>query len=366
MIKFVIPFPAGQGDFVSIDYNDVVACVNVRGINGLMLSPETRRNKTGQPPQDAPIGIHNEPVSLYFCWLCAVSFHDSDLFDFPDFRKGNAYYPVNALSRKKWRWSRRLVIRIPLPESDPAGMQGLFRLTFYPISNILQGLEISDAFFERNVSLPETNRDLNDAMRHAPLEIEVKFHLSDIDPMRDRLIAVNAIPSGRVFETNIRFENGLKSLKREGILLRLRHDNRSRLTFKSTPSTPDTQFKVHKELEMEVSDFQACQDILKALGYLPEQIYEKWRETFVLDDTSLLIDTMPFGTFLEIEGEKSKIREVANRLSLNWKERILLNYLEIFEVVQREEGLGFADITFDNFKGVRLDINKYLPSLYAG
>jgi adenylate cyclase class 2 len=176
---------------------------------------------------------------------------------------------------------------------------------------------------------------------------------------------MGAVSSGRVFETNIRFENRSKSLKREGILLRLRHDNQSRLTFKSTPSTPDTEFKVHKELEVEVGDFQACQDILEALGYTPEQVYEKWRETFILDDTNILIDTMPYGVFLEIEGDRSEIRTIADRLSLNWKERILLNYLEIFEVIQREEGLGFADITFENFEGVRLDINKYLPLLYA-
>lgn len=213
--------------------------------------------------------------------------------------------------------------------------------------------------------MPETNRELNNAMARAPLEIEVKFHIAESDPMRDRLIAMNAAPGSRVFETNIRFENRLKSLKKEGTLLRLRQDDRSRLTFKSTPSAPDTQFKVHKELELEVSDFQACQDILKALGYLPEQVYEKWRETFVVDDTNLLIDTMPYGTFLEIEGEKSKIREMADRLSLNWKERILLNYLEIFEIIQREEGLEFTDITFDNFKEVHLDINKYLPLLFA-
>jgi adenylate cyclase class 2 len=214
--------------------------------------------------------------------------------------------------------------------------------------------------------LSETNREPNDAMVDAPLEIEVKFHLSDIDPVRERLIAMRAIPSGRIFETNIRFENRSKSLKREGVLLRLRRDDRNRLTFKSTPSTPDTQFKVHKELEVEVGDFQACQDILKALGYLPEQVYEKWRETFVLEDTNLLIDMMPYGTFLEIEGEKSGIREIADRLGLDWKERILLNYLEIFEVIQRELGLDFVDITFDNFEGVPLDISKYLPLLHAG
>jgi adenylate cyclase class 2 len=210
------------------------------------------------------------------------------------------------------------------------------------------------------------NRELNHSTAYSPLEIEVKFHLPEIEPIRDRLLAFRATPSGRVFETNIRFENALKSLKKQGILIRLRQDDRTRLTFKACLPTPDTQFKVHKELEVEVGDFETCRSILEALGYYPEQTYEKWRETFVLDDTNLLIDTMPYGEFLEIEGEKSHIREMADRLGLNWEERILLNYLEIFEVIQRAEDLRFSDITFDNFRIIHFDIEKYLPLLYAG
>jgi adenylate cyclase class 2 len=210
------------------------------------------------------------------------------------------------------------------------------------------------------------NRALNHTLRPSPLEIEVKFHLPEIEPIRDRILAMQATPSGRVFETNIRFENALKSLKKQGILIRLRHDDRSRLTFKASLPTPDTQFKVHKELEVEVGDFHVCRSILEALGYCAEQTYEKWRETFVVNDTKLLIDTMPYGVFLEIEGDKSHIREMADRLGLNWKERILLNYLEIFEVIQRAEDFRFSDITFDNFKAIHFDIGKHLPLLYAG
>ena len=171
----------------------------------------------------------------------------------------------------------------------------------------------------------------------APLEIEVKFHLPEIKPVRDGLLAIGAIQYGRVFETNIRFEDVSNSLRKQGILLRLRKDDRIRLTFKSSPSRPDTQFKVHRELEVEVGDFEACHSILKGLGFHQEQIYEKWRETFVLNNTKFLIDTMPYGVFLEIEGQKSSIRNNADRLGLNWEKRILLNYLEIFEVVQRED-----------------------------
>jgi adenylate cyclase class 2 len=117
---------------------------------------------------------------------------------------------------------------------------------------------------------------------------------------------------------------------------------------------------------MEVDDFDTCRTILEGLGFHPAQTYEKWRETFTLRDTKLLIDTMPYGVFLEIEGDKSGIRNMADQLALKWKERIVLNYLEIFEIIRREEGLPFNDVTFDNFGQTRIDIKAYLPVLYAG
>ena len=74
---------------------------------------------------------------------------------------------------------------------------------------------------------------------------------------------------------------------------------------------------------------------------------------------------MPYGVFLEIEGEKSEIRNVSDQLDLNWEERIVLNYLEIFEIIQREENLPFKDITFENLRRTPVDISRYLPLLYV-
>ena len=199
-----------------------------------------------------------------------------------------------------------------------------------------------------------------------PLEIEVKFHLPEVDSMRNLILSLGATPYSRVFETNTRFEDGAKSLKDQGILLRLRKDDRIRLTFKSLPSALDEDFKIHRELEVQVDDFETCRAILEGLGFHPAQTYEKWRETFTLRDTKLLIDTMPYGVFLEIEGEKSGIRNIANQLALKWKERIVLNYLEIFEIIRHKEGLPFNDVTFDHFERTRVDIETYLPVLYAG
>ncbi len=198
-----------------------------------------------------------------------------------------------------------------------------------------------------------------------PLEIEVKFFLVDPEPLRRRLEALGARSSGRCFESNLRFDDGSRSLRRRGALLRLRKDRETILTFKDR-GPDDTEFKVHRELEVNVSDFDRAMQILQALGFDPVQRYEKWRETYRLEETEFCLDTLPFGEFLEIEGEKDAIRRYAGRLGLRWESRILDNYLAIFSLLKERRGLGFTDVTFDNFKGLDADLGPLAASLQAG
>lgn len=191
------------------------------------------------------------------------------------------------------------------------------------------------------------------------IETEVKFILSDVQSVRERIVELGVDLKGRVFETNIRFEDIDESLLRKKSLLRLRRDANTKLTYKSEPAIKDDQFKTFRELEVQVSDFTTMKLILEHLGFHQAQIYEKWRETFIFDDTILCIDTMPFGDFLEIEGKKEYIREIASKLGLQWGQRITLNYLAIFDIIRQELKLPFTDVTFDNFQKIRIDIAKY-------
>jgi len=200
-------------------------------------------------------------------------------------------------------------------------------------------------------------------MKH--VETEVKFYLPEIEPVRNMIIRMDAESTGRIFETNLRFEDADNTLIRQRSLLRLRKDDRTRLTFKAPSNDPDAEFKTLKELEVEVSDFSTMRRILEALGYHAEQIYEKWRETFVVQTTTLCLDTMPFGNFLEIEGEKTAIKGMAARLGLLWEKRITANYLAIFESIRQEFELPFADLTFENFKGASLDIARAMRRFEA-
>lgn len=193
------------------------------------------------------------------------------------------------------------------------------------------------------------------------LETEVKFHLPFPETIRSRIQEADAQFAGRSFEKNIRFEDDACSLMKKKALLRLRKtESRIELTYKGEPPEKNMDFKVHRELEVTVSDFDTTASILKELGFHEEQIYEKYRETWNLDETVVCMDNMPFGDFLEIEGSPENIRKTAASLGLDWEKRILENYLSIFQTLKNERRLSFNNVTFENFKKVDLDFSELL------
>ena len=198
------------------------------------------------------------------------------------------------------------------------------------------------------------------------LEIEVKFHLKDIDRMRRRILELGVESSGPVFESNIRYEDNENSLIQKKALLRLRQAEKTTLTFKSRPKMKSKDFKVLNELEVEVGDMATMGQILESLGFHPEQKYEKWRETLIVDRTGLFLDRMPYGDFLEIEGQPQDIKSCASRLGLDWRRRILLNYIEIFEIIRKKLNLNIKDLTFKNFENLNMDMTAFLDKLEAG
>ncbi|MCF8025549.1 MAG: class IV adenylate cyclase [Desulfobacteraceae bacterium] len=192
------------------------------------------------------------------------------------------------------------------------------------------------------------------------METEVKFYLPDPEGIRKRIRDMGAQYKDESFERNIRFEDSGCSLINKNALLRLRRtDSRIELTYKGEPPEKNRDFKVHQELEILVSDFDTAADILKALGFHEEQVYEKHRETWRLGDTVLCMDKMPFGFFFEIEGQPEDIRQIAGGLGLDWEKRILANYLAIFERLKTDCALCFNDVTFENFKNVELDFSDF-------
>ena len=191
-----------------------------------------------------------------------------------------------------------------------------------------------------------------------PLEIEIKFYISDIDEIRKKIRSAGADWKSGGFESNIRFDDQSMRLTRERKLLRLRQDSGCRMTVKTPSEDADAGFKIFRELEVTVGDLKTMTAILGELGYFPRQIYEKERETYRFKQTDLCLDTLPFGHFLEIEGEKDDIRIAAEALSLNWDERMTANYLSLFDALRKQLHLPFENVTFENFRNMKLDRSR--------
>lgn len=199
------------------------------------------------------------------------------------------------------------------------------------------------------------------------LEIELKFYVSDFESLRARLTNLGAVRTGQpALEHNIRYETGDDRLLKNKSLLRLRKDRQTTLTFKSPPPEKDDRFKVYRELEVGVSDFETMDAILNAIGYFRRQVYEKRRETWQLSGALLCLDAMPFGSFLEIEGRPDTITQAVRDLGLAWEHRILANYLGMFAILRRKEGWTFFDVTFDNFADLRFSFERYRHLFEAG
>lgn len=190
------------------------------------------------------------------------------------------------------------------------------------------------------------------------LEVEVKFFVPDLAVIRERLLAARAeIVQPRIYEHNIRYDNAWDGLLRKGRLLRLRQDKIARLTYKGIPPEEiQSEVKVREELEIEISDFATTADILTRIGFEEKQVYEKYRETFQLGQVEVVLDEMPFGDFVELEGEENYIRETADLLQLDWDKRILDNYLALMSRLKEHHNLPFEDLTFGNFADLDISV----------
>jgi adenylate cyclase class 2 len=163
-----------------------------------------------------------------------------------------------------------------------------------------------------------------------PIEIEKKYGLGPgrVEPLRRRLKEVGAEGRGSAeFEENIIYTGpGLDPARR---VLRLRRKGgRAVFTFNERDSG-SSPVKRQREEETEVSDAGAMSAILEALGYRPVLVYEKRRETWRVADTEVVIDELPFGLFVEIEGEEASILEVEKLLGLDEAEVEHATYPEL-------------------------------------
>lgn len=185
-------------------------------------------------------------------------------------------------------------------------------------------------------------------------ETEIKLYVPDLDAVKQKLEAADAaLKAPRVYERNVRYDDAERSLTPKGIVVRLREDTRVRLTYKDDGKVADG-ITSRFEAEVEVSDFDAMETILSKMGYSPYLVYEKYRTTYELSDAEIVLDEMPYGNFVEIEGEAETIKSLIKTLELWSAKQFEGSYSTLFERLRQKLGLKFSDLTFENFKGVKV------------
>jgi adenylate cyclase class 2 len=148
------------------------------------------------------------------------------------------------------------------------------------------------------------------------IEIEKKYRLTK--PQREavlqRLPQIGARLRGEEFEENTLYDGA--SLDSGHSVLRLRRVGKSAvLTYKERfPSS--SSIKHQREDETRVEDPEAMEAILDALGFTPVLVYEKRRQTWRLGKAEIVVDELPFGLFMEIEGAEEEILAVERKLAI--------------------------------------------------
>ncbi|MGJ3240078.1 MAG: class IV adenylate cyclase [Anaerolineae bacterium] len=192
-------------------------------------------------------------------------------------------------------------------------------------------------------------------------ETEVKIYVADIDALRALLDqGPTTLSQARIYERNVRYDLDDNSLMQQGLVLRLRQDDAIRLTYKS-PGSVEQGIVTREELEVNVSDFDTMQEILNKLGYTPSMVYEKYRTTYQYHNTSIMLDEMPYGDFIEVEGNSEDIEFVLTELGLQNDERCSDSYAKLFDYVKHHLELTFRDLTFDNFEGIDVPASAFIP-----
>ena len=181
-------------------------------------------------------------------------------------------------------------------------------------------------------------------------EIEVKFKISSTEEMLKIILNTGAVLEQETrFEKNLRWDDAEETLTKTHQVLRLRDNGgTSVLTYKAEKQN-NKGIADREEIETVVTDFDNTRLILERLGYKIVFIYEKYRSIYRLGDTQLFLDHTPIGDYIEIEGpDDLAIRRAAERLGLNWDDRISKGYRNLFKTWKKQTEFPGRDMTFNS------------------
>jgi len=148
------------------------------------------------------------------------------------------------------------------------------------------------------------------------IEIEKKYRLTR--ELRTAVVAAlgefgakfvrNDIEENTIFSNDLLFKN------RAMVRIRKTSD-RSMITFKQRTGSISEE-KQQIEYETRIDDANVARSILENIGLRIVLIYEKKRATYKFRNSEVVLDELPFGLFMEIEGPLTAIAEAEMLLGI--------------------------------------------------
>ena len=158
------------------------------------------------------------------------------------------------------------------------------------------------------------------------IETEKKYRL-DADSKREVTEALKEMSAEYVrrdFEENVIYSS--PHLRQINGAVRLRHvGDCTVLTFKRRVPN-DAGVKQQVEHETEVRDAESMRAILSELQIEPVLVYEKYRDTWKFRSVEVVLDELPYGSFMEIEGTITGIKEAEMLLGIEHLEVVPETY----------------------------------------
>lgn len=170
------------------------------------------------------------------------------------------------------------------------------------------------------------------------IEIEKKYSLTadEREKVLRRLNEIGARFEGEDFEENTIFGGGFLNLKSAALRIR-KTDAKTILTYKQRQIS-ESAVKQQIEHETEIADAETMRLILENLGYRPALVYEKRRRTWQFNNVEVVLDELPFGLFMEIEGDLSEILAAEKHLEIEDLPAVMETYPLLTERLGERRG----------------------------
>jgi adenylate cyclase class 2 len=184
-------------------------------------------------------------------------------------------------------------------------------------------------------------------------EIEIKFRVDDIRALNRRLRQSGFhLVTRRTHEMNTLYDVRGQLLRKRAELLRLRkYGSEWLLTHKAKGKSG--RHKTRVENETKIADGAKMEAILRALGFSPTFLYEKFRAEWSDGKGHVVVDQTPISNFGEIEGPSRWIDRTAKRLQIPRNNYITATYSELFFQWKKQTGSPANEMTFKAVRSKR-------------